>query len=202
MLKLKNFLLVFATISLATYLVSSQEDQETEEERQKACEHWNSVRANYTICCEYPILVIWTWQYRLCEAQCEKDGEKGKNCCILPCCLNTLGVMNTMVNEDGKKQIEVDWKGLVYSFLLSVGNDTQWTPIITETVQRCYSQFSETNEFLCGDRIPSHLFLIIDCSYLEHYLKCAKWNPHDLKECEYTYKYVQKCSAEKGLEQN
>lgn len=126
--------------------------------------------------------------------ECHSDGNENVNdCCELTCCFQKLGVLTTQVNEDESKQVDVDWRGLVYSFLLSVGNDTLWTPVVNETVKRCYEQFSNSGEFDCKGQIPKHLFHIIDCSYLENYLKCAKWNPHDLKECEYTYQYVKKC---------
>lgn len=199
MLKLSEIIFILFLTSLGTFLVLSQEESETEEEKQTTCKYLNTIRANYTVCCEYPLLVIWRWQYDLCKDKCEKDGESDITCCTLACGLNTLGVLHTATNNEGKNQIDVYWHGLVYSFLLSVGNDTQWTPVINETVQRCYNQFSETNEFDCSGRIPNHIFSIIECCYVEHFLKCAKWNPHGLKECEFTYKYVQKCSTEKYL---
>lgn len=169
------------------FKVLSQE--ETEEEKQKSCSYLNSIRANYTICCEYPILVMWRWQYNYCQELCNYDAY---NCCSYECSYRLLGVLVETVNEDGTFQIDVDWLGLVYSFLNSVGNDTLWTPVVHEAVKRCHDQFSNTGEYYCY-KVPYYLFTIMDCAYIENYLRCAKWNPYGIKECDITYQYVKKC---------
>lgn len=95
--------------------------------------------------------------------------------------------------------MEANWKEIVGSFMMSLGNDTLWTAVINDTVQQCFSQFSNSFEYDCNNQIPKNLFDIIDCCYHEHFLKCAKWNPNNLAECEYTYKYVQHCFVPKEL---
>lgn len=146
--------------------------------------------------------MIWKFQYAEFQAKCkniiETEGEH--LCCMNVCCLHRLKILTSIDSDLGLRSFDVDWRGLVYSFLLSVNNDTQWNPVISETVQRCYDQFSNTNEFNCNSQIPTHLYQIVDCCYLEHFLRCAKWNPFGLKECEFTYKYVQNCFIPKDLE--
>lgn len=36
------------------------------------CKYLNTIRANYTICCQYPAIVIWTWIYQACLVECIK----------------------------------------------------------------------------------------------------------------------------------
>lgn len=169
---------------------------ETEEEKTKNCEYLNEIRANFTACCDYPVLVIWRWQYNFCVQECEEAGRPYERCCTLPCSFRLLGVMTVIRNDDGSvAQVDVNPGGLVHSFLLSVGNDSQWIPVLSASTTRCYSQFSETSNGYECDVIPKNLFSVIDCSYNENYLKCPPWNPANLKECEFTYKFVQKCLA-------
>lgn len=158
-------------------------------EHAERCKFLNKVRANFTICCEYPTLVMWATDLNICEEQCASEGEPNDNCCILACCFIKIGALRQ--SEGGP--IEVDPNGLIYSFLLSVGNDTQWLPVITESTQRCYDDIPNTYENDCSNRMPKQLYSIIDCCYKENFLKCAKWNPFDIKECEYTTEYVSIC---------
>ena len=174
--------------------VSSQADQETDNEKQENCKYLNSVRANFTSCCEYPLVALWRWQWELTANYCASIGKANDNCCHLISDFKFLGILKTVTNDDGSTHSDVSAEGLIYSFLLSVGNDTQWSPVINNTVARCYSQFSDTNEFYCKGAIPSFLMEVIDCCYIENYLKCPKWNPSSLPECDYTYKYVQQCN--------
>lgn len=98
------------------------------------CMYLNDIRANYTVCCKYPGLVIWYWQMEACRKKCRREDRDDDQCCILPCCLYYLGVL---VEGEGD-QWNVDYRGLAYSFLLSVGNDTVWMPVIEGSTQRCY----------------------------------------------------------------
>lgn len=147
-----------------------------------------------SICCEYPSLVVWRWQANICIAECEKSGRGKDRCCVTPCCFGIAGILNVIKNEDGSvAQVDVDPRGLIYSYLLSVGNDTLWLPVVTNSVNRCYEQFSEQNNAYDCDVIPLNLFIVINCAYGENYLKCPRWNPYNIRECEFTYKYVEKC---------
>lgn len=175
--------------------VSTQDYQDGSETN---CEYLNTVRANYTACCEYPLLVVWQWQMRRCSDPCNNTTGDLEFCCVISCCFNSLGIIRTVVNDDASTQIDIDTQGLIYSLMLSVGNDTQWHLVITNSAERCYSQFSATGEFECDGQIPAHLFSIADCVYIENFLKCAKWNPNVLIECDATYKYVKGCFSDKA----
>lgn len=173
--------------------VKSQE--ETEEERKTKCQYLNKIRANYTICCQYPVLVVWTWQYKQCMSDCSIEPKKPTRCCMVPCCHRLNGILKDIQKEDGSiAQVDVDPNGLISSFLLSVGNDTKWRPVVTNAVTRCYEQNSENQNGYDCEVIPMNLYLIIDCSYNEQFLKCPNYNPHNIKECEYTHQYIDQCS--------
>lgn len=179
------------------FQVLSQEE-ETEDEKKANCKYLNSVRANFTVCCEYPVLVIWMWQYKICVKECKAQDRANERCCILPCCFRFLGVLNITKTTDPetneeKVTTDVDWNGLVYSFLLSVGNDTRWLPVVTDSTSRCYNDFSGSNDEIDCDVIPRSLYTVIDCAYVENYVKCPVFNPAGLKECSYTMQYAQKC---------
>lgn len=170
----------------------AQGEEMTENEKIANCKYLNTVRTNFSICCEYPILVIWTYQYLECEEVCTDNEDF--DCCLLGCCFNKLGV--TLLTKDEKGNVlgvDVDWHGLVYSFLLSVGNDTKWEPVLMDSVARCNEQFGGTaNGYECSV-IPLSLYDVIGCSYIQNYLKCANWNPYEMPECKYTYEFASTC---------
>jgi hypothetical protein len=164
------------------------EEAESDDEKRKNCAFLNTVRPNLTSCCEYPAIVIWDWQYKICEDYCDENDTGDDRCCILICGMNSLGVLSSISEPS-----DVNWEGLVSSFLLSVGNDTAWFPVINGSIYRCYSQFSEkNNEYDCGV-IPRNLYLITDCGYIENYLKCPNWNPSQIDTCTYSHEYISKC---------
>lgn len=99
------------------------------------------------------------------------------------------------VNKTDKSpaKIKIAWKGLVVSFMMSVHNNTDWYPIVSAAVQKCYDH--HVNDKLgtnCG-LVPLALLAIIDCSYKQIFLNCVKWNPHNLIECSYSKEYVEQC---------
>jgi hypothetical protein len=162
------------------------------EEQKNACVYLNGVRANFTACCEYPAIVIWDWQYKACYKDCNIEGDQDEDetgrCCVLICALNMLQILTSRTEIS-----PIDPKGFVYSFMMSVGNETIWEPVITNAISRCFTQ-NEGNDqgFDCG--IVSHnIYYIADCAYLEHFLKCPKWNPYGLNECAYTHEFAMKC---------
>ena len=88
---------------------------------------------------------------------------------------------------------EINFRGLVYSFMLSIGNDSLWDPVVNNVVSRCYDQFGAVGtEFDC-DVIPLSLYEVIRCSYNQNFLQCPTWNSHGIEECKYTYDYVSQC---------
>lgn len=83
--------------------------------------------------------------------------------------------------------------GLKYSFLLSVGNASQWMEPITESCSYCNNLVQkhpeETDE--CG--VPFYLYDIINCVYSENYFRCPNYNPHQLPECDLSQQYNEIC---------
>lgn len=175
----------------------SSTQEQSKEDKKENCKYLNSVRSNFTACCEYPLLVALLADYRKCNRICARQNKLTDRCCNLVCLLQRLGIIYSIDSEDGTTRIEIDKASLASSFLLSIENDEKWVPVVNSSIDKCYSQISAIGEFDCGTDIPKHLYLIIKCGYTENYLKCAKWNPFNLKECAFTMQYVQKCFEEK-----
>lgn len=197
---MKTVQLVSEFLSQMIYLqfYSQDSSSQTDQEKQQQCAYLNSIRANFTTCCQYPILVIWYFQFQECLASCginENSTETAQgHCCIQVCCYNKIGLLNPVYNDDGSQApSEVDWRGLVYSFMLSVGNDTQWLPVVNASSYRCYTQYSESNNGYACEVIPLNLFTVINCGYDENFLKCPPWNPNNVPACTYTWQYVSQC---------
>lgn len=168
-----------------------------EEDQRKTCLYLNSVRSNFTACCEYPAVVIWVWQYEICVKECEnKPEDQPMRCCILICGLNMGQILNSRTEVS-----ELLQPGYVYSFMLSIGNETLWEPVITNSVSRCFTQFLDMNAGFDCEIIPVSVFSIANCAYLENYLKCPKWNPDNIQECEYTSQYAKKCTGPTDMSQ-
>lgn len=147
-------------------------------------------------CCEqYPLMVAWTWQMDQCTDSCYM-AKTPTRCCVLSCVFYMIGVLKANFNADGSvASTVVDPAGLIYSFMLSVGNDTQWEPIITESVNWCNDQYGGvTSKYECKV-IPLNLYEIVDCTTVQDYLKCPPWNPHNLPECQQTQEFVRDCLA-------
>lgn len=107
-----------------------------------------------------------------------------------------LGVLTENKNEDGSPApgtIQAD--GLIYSFMLSVGNDTQWKPVISESSNNCVLQFDGAGGEMDCEVIPKSLYDILNCVYSRNYQKCPPWNPYGLEACQYTMMFVKKCMA-------
>lgn len=157
------------------------------------CEFLNTVRANYTICCQYPLFVAWRWNNDVCTSNCSSGDDF--DCCMFTCNLRSLGILTDLVLDTGNETVGVNWQRLADSFLLSVGNKTIWREVIYLSIERCYEQYVDDSsmEYECGDQVPSYLYDIIDCSYIENFLKCPLWNRRKVKECVYTSQYVESC---------
>ena len=63
---------------------------------------------------------------------------------MLPCCFKYLKVL--VDSEDGSGVLRMDYKGLIFSYLLSVGNDTRWVPVISTAAKTCFDHFDGANE--------------------------------------------------------
>lgn len=145
----------------------------------------------------YVFLVIWVWQLKDCYQHCTDIGQDGSVCCVQVCGLQTVGALIANTDADGSPAPgNISAAGITYSFMLSVGNDTQWTPLITETSNRCVSQFAGDGGRVTCEVIPEAFYHVINCGYIQNYLKCPTWNPAGINECQYTYQFVKLCMAE------
>lgn len=107
-----------------------------------------------------------------------------------------IGLAHYTKADDGTITDTVfDINGLIYSFMLSIGNDSAWLPVITASTSRCYDQYGGNDEGMDCGVIPVSIYDVIECSLVENFLKCANWNPYNIAECDYTYQYIQKCSG-------
>lgn len=71
-----------------------------------------------------------------CERRCRLEDREGDDCCYFPCALYVLGVLYEDSESSGK--YNVNPKGLENSFMMSVGNDSAWLPVVQSSTQRCY----------------------------------------------------------------
>lgn len=166
--------------------VFTQEELDSEEQKQR-CRYLNEERANFTICCEYPTIVMWRFQQVRCQEECQK-ATTIDNCCASLCNYRTIG----FIPKTSQSSTFDPTKGLTYSFALSIGNSSNWMDIIETACTNCYENTEKTDDFdSCG--IPLSLFTVIDCAYSEMFIKCAEFNPHRIEECALTKEYVRDC---------
>jgi hypothetical protein len=66
------------------------------------------------------------------------------SCCLFTCVVEKLGMI--VPDEENPSAYRLDMKGFVYSFLLSVGNDTIWQGVIETSAQKCFDQFNGSGE--------------------------------------------------------
>lgn len=168
--------------------VSTDEDSD---EHKRKCKELNKVRANFTICCLYPTIVMWRWQLDECQRQCKDMDDDDMRCCILICNYRILDFL-PKENSNEKNFTHDPTKGMISSFMLSVGNATNWAKAVNESCSYCNEVIEKVEEFdSCG--IPNHLYEIFDCAYNEIFYNCPPWNPHNITECEYTKQYIDLC---------
>ena len=168
-------------------------------ENGEKCKYLKAMRPSLSICCEYPKVVMWNWQWDECEASCKAKGHinekgEGEHCCMMTCTFNVMGLFSMGRNDFGQVVPgDVHWQGFVFAFMLSIDNDTRWETVINENVKQCDQQFGDTyDDFYC-DYIPLSLWKVSECSYKQNYLKCPYWNPRNLPECRYAYEFVSEC---------
>lgn len=157
------------------------------------CKYLNSVRASYTACCQYPVLVVWTWQHTDCIVKCK--GADTDGCCAFSCCLYKLGILYPAIDRQGNViGVNIEKRNLVYSFMLSIGNDTRWEPYMNTVASKCINENGATDVgYECGGIIPMSFYKVVNCVYKENFLNCPTWNPSGLIDCQYTREYVEKC---------
>jgi hypothetical protein len=184
--KESELILCFASISLVATLILSGGSPD-----QERCELLNSLRANYTACCKYPALVMWSWQYDECTKVCSVD-VNSEYCCMLDCCFTSMGVLSKNETKTGLK-VQINAEAISRSFLLSVKNETKWQLVVNSSIQTCQSRKAPNDKTTCDGKIPLDLFEIVDCVYNNNYGNCPFWNPSNLKECNHTLEYYQLC---------
>ena len=178
-------------------MTSQNVNDMTENEKQQYCDHLKSIRANFAECCVYPSLTAWGWQIDECDVSCRIGCQIGSDnyCCSLYCYYYKMQLM-TLEREITTGLLlpgKLNEHGFINSFMLSVGNDTQWEPIIKDVVGRCYSQFAGSSSDYYCEIIPYTLWNVAQCCYVELFMKCPNWNPKGLSSCAKTYEYAVKC---------
>ncbi|KAG5666464.1 hypothetical protein PVAND_014491 [Polypedilum vanderplanki] len=166
------------------------------ENKQKCCKDLNQQRANFTACCEYPMLVVLTSQRNECVKKCSETSIPPTNCCILNCCLQKIKVMNQSMSRS-----EINAEYFAYSFLNSVNNEKKWFYPIMSSVSSCYNEIAvdksrlmnDENLWACDGKVPKYFYDLVDCSYERNFLNCPVWNPSNLPECELSRRYVIEC---------
>lgn len=180
-IRLSNFLQVFL----------QKADNMTAQERRDRCSYLNSVRSNFTVCCAFPLIVLWRWQMDECAVECLKLGKLDDPCCIQVCNYRKLEFIYKE-NDPVRNATHDPTAGLIFSFWLSVGNETKWNQPITDSCNYCFNAVTKQAEFdFCG--IPNHIYQIIDCAYNEVYFRCPFWNPFNVTSCELTKQYIDLC---------
>lgn len=130
--------------------------------------------------------VAWGWDLRSCKEMCTNRGEEDERCCIQPCLYRKLGMLK-------ENDMRIYWRGISQSFLLSVGNDSQWVEPVTSSCEECHKKNLPIRNASDCEVIPIQIYTIINCAYNTIYFKCPPWNPHNLKECDYTRDYIRDC---------
>lgn len=122
------------------FQVSSDEgESETEDDRNKECIYLNSVRANFTACCQYPLIVTWRFIFATCGDECGWS-----YCCHFICVFKALKVLEE--KSDGSGRLELKIQGIINSFLMSVGNDSMWLPVLQQSVNTCFDQLNGSSD--------------------------------------------------------
>lgn len=76
-----------------------------------------------------------------CAEQCNQE----RGCCDIVC---TFLITNLItINEAGEGSVKLE--GYITAFMLSVGNDSMWLPVITSSTHKCIDQFGGSDEFVC-----------------------------------------------------
>lgn len=154
------------------------------------CAYLNTVRANFTACCQYPVIVIWIWQKSQCDANCASSVDPNR-CCNILCNYRFMNVI-APVNNNANNFTYDPTTGLATAFMLSIGNDTRWTDTVTASVSYCVNAIAQQATYdSCG--IPTQLQDIINCAYNEIFYRCPLWNLNNLVECDFTREYVDLC---------
>jgi len=128
------------------------------------------------------------WQVDECKDECNNNSDE---CCNHRCIIKKIGFAT--YPEDPTQPDMIEPEGLVYSFMLSVDNDTTWEPVIRNSVKRCYDDNNGVStDLVCN--FPMELWVnIVTCSFWENFLRCPNFNPNGTAECETTIQFLTEC---------
>lgn len=121
-----------------------------------------------------------------CQDYCKTLNLINDRCCIQPCIYQSLNILNN-------QSLSINAEGLATTFMLSVGNDSDWKGVVTESCDDCVQQASPILNVTDCNVIPLQFYSVVNCAYNEIYKQCPSWNPSSVQECEYTKEYVQSC---------
>lgn len=182
-------------------LLKGNELNETE-----LCPYLDSIRTNFSVCCERPSLTMQNSDWDQCNAACEakaltNNNDTDDNCCMVVCSLLKTGIVSLKITDESKDaSVTLHQEAIVFAFMFS-NNDTWWEPVIKESVDQCHRQFNDTEiNLVCGGVIPLNFWDIIDCSRRQNFLNCPIWNTDNVTECEHTREFAQKCTSERSFE--
>lgn len=179
---------------LNCFKVSPNDQEEEKIDHKEQCKELNQQRANFTACCLFPTLVFWRWQINQCKAQCKDAPEDEFHCCCVLCDKKLIGLVADD-DEASDRYLHNPVDGIIYSFMLSIGNDSAWKPVVETAAKHCNDVVEKKAEYT-NCNIPKHLYRIIDCVYSENYFNCPEnvWNPDGLNlECQHAKDYIDQC---------
>lgn len=126
-----------------------------------------------------------------CKDECQRNFQAENDCCPVVCNYRRINVI-PQANETSRNATWNPVAGLVYAFMLSIGNDTRWTQTVSDTLNFCFNTVLKQPLYdICG--IPLHLYDIINCAYNQLFLRCPVWNPSNISECVYTREFINIC---------
>jgi hypothetical protein len=123
--------------------------------------------------------------FNLCQKQCQNQDE----CCSKKCTFQALEFIPNFINTDNHNPCN----GLTHSFLLSVGNASEWKQPISDSCKFCFERVEKIPNEVDECNIPFHLYDIINCVYSENYERCPKFNPFKVEKCKLTKEYNDIC---------
>lgn len=165
---------------------------DTDIELKETCIHLNSVRANFTACCEYPNFGITIDVMDKCTNE-TKDLQDSN--CTLSCIFISAGILKKVTEDDGIDKFDIDSKFLSDGILLTIDKNPDWIDTVTKSSKVCYDQIFEKlgKADYAECFVPEQLYMMLSCVTLENVKNCPVWNPYSLEGCDYTRQYVEKC---------
>ena len=173
------------------FQVLTQEDfLQTEEEKERECSFYWTFAETFSDCCEAPYFNFPDDLWERCMEECSEH-RFTDDCCYQKCYLSGLGIVKLVANGNDTAVSDFDWDGVGNLYMITVGNDPQWEPVVKKVVTRCVNQFVDDN-YDCNFLTKVYPD-IVDCISMQNYLQCPGWNPQGLSNCTFNYLLVSKC---------